>query len=179
MNSRLATLFVFVLSLALAAPAWGSTSGGVGVAAPDASSAPAQTAAPSQGGGGAAAETVRPGAGGGGAAPAGSGAEPVVPETPAAEAAQDEPTPTTPEGQPQEPEPELPDDDGGSDDGTATTPTGDGGPATEQLPGDGDGTASTSTLGFLPTTGLEVAALALIGLGLMIGGIALLRPARP
>jgi hypothetical protein len=175
MNSRRAFLPVLALVWAVSAPAWASTSGGVGPT--DAPATPVQAPAAGQttgSGGGAEATTVRPGAGGGGAAPAGTGEQPPVADPAGAVAAQD-PTPTTPEGQPQDPEPNLPDDEDTPAD--EDQPADDGADQDDEagatLPNDGDG---TSTLGFLPTTGLEVAALAVIGLGLMIAGFALLRP---
>lgn len=181
MNSRRAFLPVLALAWAIAAPAWASTSGGVGPT--DATATPGQASTQTQGtsggsGGGAEATTVRPGAGGGGAAPAGTGEQPPVADPAGAVAAQD-PTPTTPEGEPQEPEPNLPDD--GDTPAEDDEPADDGADQDDEagavLPNDGDG---TSTLGFLPSTGLEVAALAVIGLGLMLAGFALLRPtARP
>ena len=93
---------------------------------------------------------------GGGAAASPAVEQPVVPAPPA-EAAQTETTPTTPGGE------EQPTD-------TETTPNGGTGPVGE-LPE--NGAAGESAGGGLPRTGLEVAAMAMIGLGLLMAGLAL------
>ncbi len=86
---------------------------------------------------------------------------PAEPAVPVAEAAQQETTPTTPGGEEQPP-------DGQTE--TETTPDdGAGGPVDEAPQGGTGG----ETAGGLPTTGLELAALAMIGLGLLMAGLAL------
>ena len=97
-----------------------------------------------------------PGAAGGVAAPV---PDQLAVPAPPAEAAQTETTPTTPGGE------EQPD---GEPTETETAPGG-GGPV-DEIPE--DGVAGEST-GGLPRTGLEVAALAMIGLGLLMAGLAL------
>ena len=88
---------------------------------------------------------------------------PAAPLAPVAEAAQQETTPTTPGGEEQPPD--------GEQTETETTPDdGAGGPVDEESPGAGTGGESA---GGLPTTGLELAALAMIGLGLLMAGLAL------
>jgi hypothetical protein len=92
--------------------------------------------------------------GGGILAPAPDPAAPTpAPAAPVAQAAQDEETPTTPEGE-EQPE--------GEQNGEQT-------PTDENGGTDGDETAG----GFLPQTGFELAALSAIGLGLLLAGGAL------
>src|SRR5829696_1997540 len=98
-----------------------------------------------------------PGAAGGAAAPV--AAEPAVPAPPA-EAAQTETTPTTPGGE------EQPPDQTDTDEGTTT----DGGGG---LPGTGNQGGAGGESGGLPRTGIEIAGLAMIGLGLLMAGLAL------
>jgi hypothetical protein len=87
---------------------------------------------------------------------------PAEPAVPVAEAAQQETTPTTPGGEEQPPD--------GDQTETETTPDdGAGGPVDEAPQGGTGG----ETAGGLPTTGLELAALAMIGLGLLMAGLAL------
>ena len=87
---------------------------------------------------------------------------PAEPAVPVAEAAQ-ETTPTTPGGEEQPPD--------GEQTETETTPDdGAGGPVDEEPQGGGTG---GETAEGLPTTGLELAALSMIGLGLLIAGLAL------
>lgn len=104
------------------------------------------------------AESLFQGEGGGIVAPgdAGTGLVPDGGGAPGAEAAQ-EPTPTTPGGEEQPPDEEPPGEEGGP----VNPPEGDA------------GTGGGSAGGFLPSTGLEVAALAAIGLGLLMAGVAL------
>jgi hypothetical protein len=109
--------------------------------------------------GGVPAQPFGQGAGGGVAAPvAPDDAETTAPE---AEAAQED-TPTTPEGE-EQPDGEEPPT------GTDTVPEEE---PDLPPPGDEGGTGGGSG-GSLPTTGLEVAALAMIGLGLLMAGLAL------
>lgn len=116
------------------------------------------------GSGGVPTEPLFQGEGGGIVAPgdAGTGLVPDGGGAPGAEAAQ-EPTPTTPGGEEQPPDEEPPVDEQppGEEGGTVNPPEGDA------------GTGEGSTGGFLPSTGLEVAALAAIGLGLLMAGVAL------
>ena len=184
MNSRRAILPALALTLALAAPAWAATPSG-GVSRPN-DKAGAATGTTSAGGsaasgGATTGDPVRPGPGGGAPAPPGVADDAQSAGVPLAGAAQ-EPTPTTPEGGPQEPEPDVPTDDGDSGD----QPADDGGDDTgAEEPGeetvtpapsdDGDG---GSALGFLPHTGLELAAMAAFGLALVLAGTVLLRMAR-
>jgi hypothetical protein len=118
-------------------------------------------------GGGVAVQTLTQEPGGGVVAPV-SPVAPVGPvATPEAEAAQQETTPTTPGGEEQPPD--------GDQTETETTPDdGAGGPVDEEPQGGGTG---GETAGGLPTTGLELAALSMIGLGLLMAGLAL-RPTR-
>jgi hypothetical protein len=98
-----------------------------------------------------------PGAGGGVVAPA---SEVEAPSVPQAEAAQTETTPTTPGGEEQP-----------GDQPTETDTTPDGGPGpVDGIPEDGTGGESA---GGLPRTCIEVAGLAMIGLGLLMAGLAL------
>jgi hypothetical protein len=109
--------------------------------------------------GGVTAPTLIPEPGGGVVAPV----APAEPAVPVAEAAQQETTPTTPGGEEQPPD--------GDQTETETTPDdGAGGPVDEAPEGGGTG---GETAGGLPTTGLELAALAMIGLGLLMAGLAL------
>ncbi|HEY6779736.1 MAG TPA: hypothetical protein VI111_02210 [Thermoleophilaceae bacterium] len=185
MNSRRAILPALALALALSAPAWASTSsGGVSRPADKAGTAAGTTAAggssSSTAGGAAVADPMRPGPGGGAPAPAGVVNDAQSAAVPQAGAAQ-EPTPTTPQGGPQEPEPDVPTDNGDDqtgDNGNTGDTTGDQ-PSDEagaQQPSSSDG--GGSALGFLPHTGLELAALAGFGLALLLAGMALLRGAR-
>jgi hypothetical protein len=107
--------------------------------------------------GGVPAQTVLQDSGGGVVAPV-----PAGDADPTAEAAQED-TPTTPEGE-EQPDGEEPPE-------TETTPDEEGGPVTP--PGDDGGAGEEATGGFLPSTGFEVAALAAIGLGLLMAGGAL------
>jgi hypothetical protein len=81
-----------------------------------------------------------------------------------AEAAQQDTTPTTPGGE------EQPPDGGTGTDETSTEEGGGTGPGTG--PGGGTG-AGAESAGGLPRTGLELAALSMIGLGLLMAGLAL------
>jgi hypothetical protein len=88
---------------------------------------------------------------------------PAEPAVPVAEAAQQETTPTTPGGEEQPPDGET-----NTDEETTTEESG------GTFPGTGNETgAGTESSGGLPTTGLELAALAMIGLGLLMAGLAL------
>ena len=84
---------------------------------------------------------------------------------PYAEAAQQDTTPTTPGGGEQ-----PPDEGTGTDEGTTTDEGGGGSPGTGPEADTGTGDESA---GGLPRTGLELAALAMIGLGLLMAGLAL------
>jgi hypothetical protein len=107
--------------------------------------------------GGVAAPILAQDSGGGVMAPV--PADPVVAEA-EAEAAQQETTPTTPGGEEQPPNGET----------TETVPeNGTTAPADEQPQGGAGGESA----GGLPTTGLELAALSMIGLGLLMAGLAL------
>jgi hypothetical protein len=183
MNCRRVILPALALCLALAAPAEATTpSGGVGRPADQAGPAGTGTSTLSGGassGGAAVASPMRSGPGGGAPAPAGVVDDAQSAAMPRAGAAQ-EPTPTTPEGGPQDPEPDLPSDEGdepttddGSDDGTSEEPSDDAG----AQPGAESGGGS-SGFGFLPQTGLGLAALAALGFALLLLGTALLRPTR-
>ena len=98
-------------------------------------------------------------------APESAAPTPVVPAAPAAQAAQDEETPTTPEGE-EQPE--------GEENGEQPPTEEDGGTAgAETAGGGGGGTGGDTAGGFLPHTGLELAALSAIGLGLLLAGGAL------
>jgi hypothetical protein len=136
-STRLLLILPALVSVLLAAgPAGAADSGGV----------PAQSAVQD--------------AGGGVAAPLPT--EPVAPE---AQAAQQDTTPTTPEGEEQPPD--------GEETDTDETPTEDGGGTG---PGTGPGAetgAGGESAGGLPSTGLELAALSMIGLGLLLAGLAL------
>jgi hypothetical protein len=181
MNSRRVILPALVLCLGLAVPAEATTStGGIGRPADqlDATGSGASTAAGGASPGGALADPMRSGPGGGAPAPPGVVDDAQSAAMPRAGAAQ-EPTPTTPQGGPQEPEPELPTDPGDE-------PTTDEGPAaTDDEPGDDAGAqpgaesgGGSSSFGFLPQTGLGLAALAALGFALLLLGTALLRPTR-
>jgi hypothetical protein len=141
---RLLTFSALLACLLLAPPAAATDSGGVAVESYD-------------------------GVGGGILAPAPEPAAPTpAPAAPMAQAAQDEETPTTPEGE-EQPEGEqngeqTPTDENGGTDGEETAGGGGGGTG-----GTGDETAG----GFLPQTGFELAALSAIGLGLLLAGGAL------
>jgi hypothetical protein len=177
MNSRRFILPALVLALALPAAAWASIpSGGVSRPTEAADSAGSSTTA-----GGAASDATQTGdsvrSGPGGGAPAPAASSPNGQFAPRAGAAQ-EPTPTTPQGGPQEPEPDQPTDDGGTQPGTTT---GDGtttAPSNETAPQSSGGNGGSSALGFLPHTGLELAAIAALGMALLLTGMALLRTAR-
>jgi hypothetical protein len=110
--------------------------------------------------GGVAAQILRQDPGGGVIAPAPAPAEPVV--TPVEADAAQETTPTTPGGEEQPPDGEQTETETAPDDGS-------GAPVDEEPPG---GTGGESG-GGLPTTGLELAALSMIGLGLLMAGLAL------
>ena len=88
-------------------------------------------------------------------------------QPPAAEAAQEE-TPTTPEGEEQPPDEENAGDTP-PDEETPDTDEGDAAPPG----GGGGGSGGESATGSLPQTGLELAALSAIGLGLLLAGGAL------
>ena len=131
--------------------------------------------AQASGSGGVIATPLEQGAGGGGLAPE----EPTDVAEAAAEtgggvpaAPAQEETPTTPEGE-EQPTEEPPAPDG------EEQPSPDGETVTPEAPGAGDEDIATDdgALGFLPSTGLEVGALAAIGLGLLMAGAAL-RPRR-
>lgn len=140
---RLVTFSALLACLLLAAPAAATDSGGVAV------------------------ETYG-GIGGGILAPAPESAAPTpapLPAAPAAQAAQDEETPTTPEGE-EQPE--------GEENGEQPTTEEDGVTDGEETAGGGGGgTGGDTAGGFLPHTGLELAALSAIGLGLLLAGGAL------
>ena len=89
--------------------------------------------------------------------------EPTAPPPVEAEAAQEE-TPTTPEGEEQPPD-EVPDED--------EEETDNGMGPVDELPEDGAPNGESAGDGFLPRTGLELAALTSIGLGLLLAGAAL------
>jgi hypothetical protein len=140
--------------------------------APAASGAPgADTEAAAAGSGGALADPLRQGEGGGGIAPKVS-PDPATAELnaspPEAQATQ-EPTPTTPEGeqqpdeQPGEEQPPTTEEQPAPDEGTV--------PADEQPTGAPEGAEAGG--GFLPSTGLQIAALAVLGLGLLLAGVTL------
>lgn len=127
--------------------------------------------------GGALAGALRQGEGGGGVAPELSheAATAELDDRPPEGQAAQEPTPTTPEGeqqpseqQPGEEQPPATQEDPAPEPGT--TP-----PADEQPTGAAEGAADTG--GFLPSTGLRIAALAVLGLGLLLAGVTL-RPRR-
>jgi hypothetical protein len=100
-----------------------------------------------------------PGAAGGVAAPV---PEELTAPAPEAQAAQTETTPTTPGGEEQP---------GDQPTETETTPDGGGGSGpVGDIPEDGAGGESG---GGLPRTGIEIAGLAMIGLGLLMAGLAL------
>jgi hypothetical protein len=107
--------------------------------------------------GGVAAPILPQNTGGGAMAPV--PADPAVTETEAT-AAQQETTPTTPGGEKQPPDGQT--TETVPDNGTTT-------PADEQPQGGAGGESA----GGLPTTGLELAALSMIGLGLLMAGLAL------
>jgi hypothetical protein len=175
MTSRRVILPALVLSLAFAAPAWATSStGGIGRPVEQSSSSSSVDGASS---GGATANPMRSGPGGGAPAPAGVVDDAQSAAQPRAGAAQ-EPTPTTPEGGPQSPEPDVPTDDG--DDQTSTDDGGAGELPSDQTGAEGNegASAGSSGFGFLPHTGLGLAALATLGLALLLGGAALLRPTR-
>lgn len=88
-----------------------------------------------------------------------------APAAPVAQSAQDDETPTTPEGQ-EQPE--------GEENGVQTPSGENGGPDGEETAGGGGaGPGGETAGGFLPHTGLELAALSAIGLGLLLAGGAL------
>jgi hypothetical protein len=138
---RLVTFSAMLACLLLAAPATATDSGGAAVESYE-------------------------GVGGGILAPAPEPAAPTpAPAAPVAQAAQDEETPTTPEGE-EQPEGEqngeqTPTDENGGTDGE------------ESAGGGGGGTGDETGGGFLPQTGFELAALSAIGLGLLLAGGAL------
>ncbi len=182
MNSRRAILPALALTLALAAPAWATTpSGGVSRPNDKAGAATGTTAAggSAASGGATTSDPMRSGPGGGAPAPPGVADDAQSAGVPRAGAAQ-EPTPTTPDGGPQEPEPDVPTDDSG--DQPADDDDGDTGaeePGEEAVtPAPSDGGGGGSALGFLPNTGLELAAMAAFGLALVLAGTVLLRLAR-
>jgi hypothetical protein len=111
--------------------------------------------------GGVAAQILTQDPGGGVIAPV--PADPVVPDV-QADAAQQETTPTTPGGEEQPPDGETDTDQGTTTDDSGGT-----------IPGTGDegDTGAGGESGGLPRTGLEIAALAMIGLGLLMAGLAL------
>ena len=110
--------------------------------------------------GGVAAQILRQDPGGGVIAPLPAPAEPVA--TPVEADAAQETTPTTPGGEEQPPDGEQTETETAPDDGS-------GAPVDEEPQG---GTGGESG-GGLPTTGLELAALSMIGLGLLMAGLAL------
>jgi hypothetical protein len=139
--------------------------------APAASGAPgADTEAATAGSGGALAHPLRQGEGGGGVAPKVSpdpaAAELNASPPPEAQATQ-EPTPTTPEGEQQPGEEQPPtttEEQPSPDEGTTV-------PADEQPTGAAEGAEAGG--GFLPSTGLQIAALSILGLGLLLAGVTL------
>jgi LPXTG-motif cell wall-anchored protein len=126
------------------------------------------------GSGGALATPLRQGEGGGSLAPAPSGpveTAPPVRAAPDVEAAQNQ-TPTTPSAE-QQPGGERPSDlEGGAPQEQTTGPA-----ATSPAGGVEGAAAGDSGVGFLPSTGFELAAIAALGLVLLAGGAAL-RPRR-
>ncbi|HEX5897023.1 MAG TPA: hypothetical protein VFY47_11915, partial [Thermoleophilaceae bacterium] len=90
--------------------------------------------------------------------------EPVVVAPVEADAAQ-ETTPTTPGGEEQPPDGQTDTDEG--------TTTEDGGGTVPGTGNEGDTGAGAESGGGLPTTGLKLAALSMIGLGLLMAGLAL------
>ena len=139
---RLLTFSALVACLLLAAPAAATDSGGVAVESYDE-------------------------VGGGILAPAPEPAAPTpAPAAPVAQPAQDDETPTTPEGE-EQPE--------GEENGVQTPTEQNGGTDGEETAGGdgGGGTGGDTAGGFLPQTGFELAALSAIGLGLLLAGGAL------
>jgi hypothetical protein len=141
---RLSTFSVLLACLLLAAPAAATDSGGVAVESYDE-------------------------VGGGILAPLAPAPEPAAPTpapaAPVPRAAQDEETPTTPEGE-EQPE--------GEENGQQTPTDENGGGADgEETAGGGGGGGGETAGGFLPQTGFELAALSAIGLGLLLAGGAL------
>jgi LPXTG-motif cell wall-anchored protein len=142
--------------------------------APAASGAPgADTEAATADSGGTLADPLRQGEGGGGVAPKVS-PDPATAELnaspPEAQATQ-EPMPTTPEGeqqpggqQPGEEQPPTTEEQPAPDEGTTV-------PADEQPTGAAEGGEAGG--GFLPSTGRQIAALAVLGLGLLLAGVTL------
>jgi hypothetical protein len=157
-RSLIPLAMAILVGLALAAAAaWASPDPGT------AEDAAAQQRA--TGSGGIPANPIEQGPGGGGRAPANYGAQAAqTGDEPDGEAVQ-EPTPTTPEGQPQQPE-QQPEEQPPPDEEII-------GPVGEQP----SGQAPSTSGGGLPSTGLELAAMLAVGLGLLIGGAAL-RPRR-
>ena len=161
LSRLLVPLVLFTLTLALAGAAVAQSSADLQVAG--------------TGSGGALASPLRQGADGGGMAPdglgkanaAGRGAATAPPSAAASQAT----TPTTPEGQQQPNDQPAPDQQQTVPDQQVVVPG-------EQGPASGQGSAGGgSALGLLPSTGLEIAALAAVGLGLLTAGVAL-RPRR-
>jgi hypothetical protein len=186
MKSRRAIPLALALSLALAAPAWAANhSGGVGqptdkAGAGAAAGDPSAAGGTSASGGATTGPSMRSGPGGGAPAPIGVADDAQSAASPRAGAAQ-EPTPTTPEGGPQEPEPDVPSDDEGDQPADEGDDTGAEEPDQETIapaPSDSGGDDGGSALGFLPHTGLELAAMAGFGLALVLMGTVLLRAAR-
>jgi outer membrane biosynthesis protein TonB len=134
--------------------------------------------AASAGSGGALADPLRQGVGGGGVAPQASSdaATAELNESPPEGQAAQEPTPTTPEGeqqpgqqQPGEEQPPPTEEQPPPEEGPTT-------PTEEQPSGAAEGAADPGG-GFLPSTGLRIAALVVLGLGLLLAGVTL-RPRR-
>jgi hypothetical protein len=164
MKNKPLLLTGFAVSLALApAAAWAGAQGDRG----DLES----------GSGGALAIPLLPGPGGGTLAPEGLGEAEGDGEAEAAQAGEapealagQEPTPTAPEGE-QQPASEQ------EEEGQAGSGEEGADPAEAQATADEAGAAAESAGDSLPTTGLGLAALAAVGLGLVLGGLAL-RPRR-
>jgi len=151
------------------------------VAAPSSAQLGADVEAATAGSGGALAHPLRQGEGGGSVAPESAGdagADRAEGAGPRAVASQEpEPTPTTPEGEEQpgeeQPPPEEQPEEQPPGDEEIVPPGDDQATGGEESAG-----ADESALGFLPSTGLEIGALAALGAGLLLAGIAL-RPRRP
>jgi hypothetical protein len=136
-----------------------------------AAATPADDQAATTGSGGVLALPLQQGEGGGGVAPAGSrSAGPSESDTDiAAPKAQpdQEPTPTMPEGEVQPGQPKQPEQE------QQAPGEGTGAPVTETPKAPGEVAGGEGGGGFLPSTGIELAALVAIGVGLLLAGIAL------